>query len=549
MARGVPLNVARDQLAEAMLADKSVTHIMWVDSDSICSSPPNPNDALQMLWQCNQPIVSGLYRAKQKDGFNYAMWMDAHLPEGKLGFLPIQSFTGNWLQVDTVGMGFVLIQRKVYETIPRPWHPWPTQAPCVPTGSQELLGTNVEDLKQGQTIISGHGGYSSVDKKFSLIHDGELVKITPTDHRVPISVTPNHRILTLQGVDTVKLNYRKKSDLQKAKEMGRSIYPDLTTATEVFKSATELTKGDFIALTPLKHHVQVRLPTFCDNEYQLGRLFGFYIAEGSTEPKRGRVRFSFGKSEKELNLAYQAQRDMLHFFGKAGRVTRGDHSWQLCIGSKELSNHFAQWFNLGAGGKTIPIWLACGSDELVRGYLQGLWEGDGYVTYTGYHRPCFGLNVKSKQVALTTFALLLRFGIRPSLRQYKQSAKAFGHGNNIYVVKVAKDIDKMSELLGREEQVKSKGLHSLPFFFNDKLWVPIDSVERVNYKGFVHDIQADLDKTYSLEGVAVHNSEDFNFCIAARKAGFFINVFTDVKLRHLGEMGVNLDGTITVLEV
>lgn len=129
MARGVPLNVARDQLAEAMLADKTVTHIMWVDSDSICSSPPNPNDAMQMLFQCNQPIVSGLYRAKQKDGFNYAMWMDAKLPEGKLGFLPIQSFTGNWLQVDTVGMGFILVQRKVYETLPQPWHPWPTKSP------------------------------------------------------------------------------------------------------------------------------------------------------------------------------------------------------------------------------------------------------------------------------------------------------------------------------------------------------------------------------------------------------------------------------------
>ena len=128
MARGVPLPVARDQLAEILVADKTISHILWVDSDNVCSSPPNPWDAAKMLYDRNEAIVSGLYRAKQKEGFNYAMWMDAHLPD-KQGFLPIISWTGNWLQVDTVGMGFMLVQRRVYETLPRPWHPWPTPSP------------------------------------------------------------------------------------------------------------------------------------------------------------------------------------------------------------------------------------------------------------------------------------------------------------------------------------------------------------------------------------------------------------------------------------
>lgn len=127
MVRGVPLPVARDQIVEAALADPAVTHIMWVDTDNICVTPPNPNDALKMLYDCNQPIVSGLYRAKQREGFNYAMWMDAKLD--KPGFLPIQSYTGNWLQVDVVGHGFCLVQRVVYETLKKPWYPWPTPAP------------------------------------------------------------------------------------------------------------------------------------------------------------------------------------------------------------------------------------------------------------------------------------------------------------------------------------------------------------------------------------------------------------------------------------
>lgn len=136
-ARGVPLPVARDQLVEAMLGDPTITHIMWVDTDNVCVKKNdkgdweavNPNDAMRMLYECNQPIVSGLYRAKQATGFNYAMWMDIKDPSGKPGFVAIQDFTGNWLQVDTIGMGFVLVQRKVYETVPRPWHPWATPSP------------------------------------------------------------------------------------------------------------------------------------------------------------------------------------------------------------------------------------------------------------------------------------------------------------------------------------------------------------------------------------------------------------------------------------
>lgn len=128
MIRGVPVSVARDLIVEAALADPAVTHVMWVDSDNICMTPPNPNDAIQMLLACNQPIVSGLYRAKQAVGFNYAFWADVST-EGKPGFVPVQSFTGNWLQMGAVGMGFCLVRTEVYKRLSRPWYPWTTASP------------------------------------------------------------------------------------------------------------------------------------------------------------------------------------------------------------------------------------------------------------------------------------------------------------------------------------------------------------------------------------------------------------------------------------
>jgi len=132
MARGVPQSVARDNIVTMALADKRITHILWVDTDNCTvdkdNKPVDPNQSLEMLYKLNVPIVSGLYRAKQP-GFNYAAWLDANLPDNKIGWNPIQSWSGNFFPVKTIGMGFCLVKREVYEKMTPPWYPWPTTAP------------------------------------------------------------------------------------------------------------------------------------------------------------------------------------------------------------------------------------------------------------------------------------------------------------------------------------------------------------------------------------------------------------------------------------
>ena len=161
MVRGVPQSVARDQIVDLALADPTVTHILWVDTDSICESPADPNIALNQLYQCNVPIVSGLYRAKQRQGFNYAAWVDAKLPNNQIGFIPIESYTGNFFQVDTIGMGFCLVKREVYEKLQRPWYPWPTASPS------EDFAFCIQAKKLGYSI--------NIFAGISISHIGDLV--------------------------------------------------------------------------------------------------------------------------------------------------------------------------------------------------------------------------------------------------------------------------------------------------------------------------------------------------------------------------------------
>ncbi|MCJ7634201.1 hypothetical protein MUP77_17660 [Candidatus Bathyarchaeota archaeon] len=128
LARGIQnLDTLRNELVKAALADKAVTHILFLDSDIVAESPTDINQSLRMLLQCNVPCASGLYRAKQLGGFNYAMWM--RNPTGGIGYLPIAQWTGNWLPVSVIGFGFVLLKRECFERVPYPWFEWGEPSP------------------------------------------------------------------------------------------------------------------------------------------------------------------------------------------------------------------------------------------------------------------------------------------------------------------------------------------------------------------------------------------------------------------------------------
>ena len=118
MCKTQSLPMARNILSQQAL-DANCTHLLWVDSDSVIENPPDANQALKMLYQCDAAISACLYRAKQKQGFNYAAWKK----QGD-GYTPIQSWTGNWFPVDVTGLHFCLIKREVFEKVSKPYFHW-----------------------------------------------------------------------------------------------------------------------------------------------------------------------------------------------------------------------------------------------------------------------------------------------------------------------------------------------------------------------------------------------------------------------------------------
>lgn len=125
LMRGIlNLDTERNELVKQALEDKKTTHVLFVDTDIVPETPTDPNQAIRMLLATNAPIVSGLYRAKQTTGFWHAMWSKIPNVPVEQGYSPIQSWTGNWITVDAIGMGFCLIKREVFEKVPYPWFEW-----------------------------------------------------------------------------------------------------------------------------------------------------------------------------------------------------------------------------------------------------------------------------------------------------------------------------------------------------------------------------------------------------------------------------------------
>ena len=169
IARGLlNLDTERNELVKAALADKTVTHLLWLDSDCIIEKPRSPDEAIATLLSLNVPIVSALYRAKKAKGeYPYAMWAKAPVGEG---YVNIPTWSGNWLSVDAIGMGFCLCKREVFEKVSYPWFVWDKPTPSEDFVWCEKVRKAGYEIKVFTEVQFSHEGTMKVLCKDGAVH-------------------------------------------------------------------------------------------------------------------------------------------------------------------------------------------------------------------------------------------------------------------------------------------------------------------------------------------------------------------------------------------
>lgn len=127
MCRVPSLPLARNILVQQFLKS-TAEYALWMDSDHILEKPSEGtpdhqawDEALYKLYRAleesGESIVSGLYRAKQQHGFNYAIWKKAAPEMNKRGYVHVEGWSGNFFEVDVCGLGLTLMRRKVVEEL------------------------------------------------------------------------------------------------------------------------------------------------------------------------------------------------------------------------------------------------------------------------------------------------------------------------------------------------------------------------------------------------------------------------------------------------
>lgn len=575
-----PWDVARNSIVDKFL-DVGARWLFFLDSDVLC-----PEHALERLMSHNVPIVGGLFYRRHLDRpgmvAHPAIWklvpagvkvtcsacQAVHTTkEGK--YQPILNPPPNRLiEVDTQGAGCLLIHRRVFEKVEKPWFRWTLgwvdPGVCVAPGQSVFGGSVIEETAIGEEILNGGGDASNVGSIHVRNFNGDAVRITPNLFRLPILVSPEHKILGLDGVRRI---YPKNPDKP---------YWKMDSVSESWKRADEIKKGDFVAFPipkesptgfidlsewglfpdgdgvyrhPKEEYSRRRwftgrsLPRRITLNREFGHLIGFYLAEGSITAIKGNMVLSFGLSEKEISLANNASKLLEKVLGLPSRIKRGTHSWNVCFNSAPLAYLFRKWFGKDARTKKIPLWVIRGPREFVEGVIRGMWGGDGYVTYTGKRFPLIGINIASKDLALGVASLWLRLGVRCQVRYYKQYAGAMGE--EIYHVKTTEsNAFEILELQVDQPVRKENHGGGAGLFYAGKFWFKASKVERIPYKGPMYDLSLFPRDSYVLEGIIVHNSEDFYFMERCIDAGFKPLCDTGIRCGHTGDFVVDGMGQI-----
>lgn len=153
LSKAYGITVGRNEGVRSAI-EANCDYILWVDSDMIVESvgtkkekqknekgeevevivpspTTDPNLALKGLFDYMEKmpdvkVMSGLYRAKKKEGFPFAAWGEVLEGEGKGKYVSYTAFKdGNLIPVDAIGLGFCLMKVEPLKAMgKKDWFVW-----------------------------------------------------------------------------------------------------------------------------------------------------------------------------------------------------------------------------------------------------------------------------------------------------------------------------------------------------------------------------------------------------------------------------------------
>ena len=356
---------------------------------------------------------------------------------------------------------------------------------CMPGNTMILTTTGMKEISNisnNEYVLVAKGGkFERVKQIHKRFYTGEIIKITLKSMKIPLRVTPEHKILRYKYK---KASYKKAKDIS---IMDKIVIPLIHRykRNPAILSEIGIRKilGNKVGLTHFGMARYKKSKTLINDKIKLNknfwRLAGYYVSEGNID--NSGIRFTFNKNE----LVYQKEVEnyIIEIFGiKTGKIFR-DNTCQIYIDNYLVRDIFEKLFGKGANNKKIPLMLFEQPIEYRMNFIECWNNGDG---------DKFGqLTTVSQGLAMQGFLLAWGVGLRPSLYE-RPILNSYINGriikteNKCYMLHLKRDNKNIS--------VKD-GL----------LLIPIEKIEKEIFNGYVYNLGLAGNESFTANLFGVHN--------------------------------------------
>jgi len=390
---------------------------------------------------------------------------------------------------------------------------------CFPAGTPILTEygiTAIEQVPIGSRVVTFDRGLKPVTAVHSREYSGQVVTLKVRGLNQAVTATAEHPTFMVPRHKVQSAIGKIRQFRRKLGKNSRGAAGEILSGVDVeLRPIRDISVGDFVVVpntpaacseiiidiakydrpTAMPHggirHTRLTVPTSYVLDYDLAYLFGLWAAEGSISYYKNTpnaLLFSFGTGESVISRCRRLVRDK---FGLTTAGTPRGSCHNLFVGSAMLARWFEDMLGSGAANKRVPACIIEGSNDVIRGFIDGLVEGDGY-TYAGKSvRAGSWTAVETISVGLSTHLIILlsRLGIPCRLtRKMDRTDRNGVHHSDSWCVAWAK---KPSRCAGRR--------------IGGMMAYPVKERAVKHFSGDVFNLTVGVGETYAVGAVAVHN--------------------------------------------
>src|SRR3989344_2848647 len=364
----------------------------------------------------------------------------------------------------------------------------------------------IEDIKEGQKVLTNDGSYKNVKETFMMPYSGNLYKLQVYGNSLDnMDVTEDHPFLYAD---------------KKHKNDRNKIFTPRWNIPKFFK------KGDYLVVPINKtiisknyHEVEIKewnnknkrfncLTENIPSTKDFFRLAGYYLAEGSIS---GGYYLNFSFSSKERNLIEDVK-DLVESIFNLKSIEphhKSNNGTNVVVCSVNLCRIFESLFGKRANNKSIPHWMILEDTEKQKELIKSYFKGDGNY----YKKKCksgfkevFRINSVSEKLVRQCKDILLRLGIISFINSRDRSKE--GRQVMYTLGMTGEYMKKFGEIVGFEinSRINDKNMASIFGITPDFAFFPIRKIEKREVKDeIVYNFSVEDNETYCVSGVVAHN--------------------------------------------